>query len=42
LKRFQAELERGAALKTPTVSPMAVAFVGGWGSSMYQYSFGDH
>lgn len=41
LKRFQAELERGAALKTPTVSPMAVSFVGGWGSSMYQYAYND-
>lgn len=41
LKRFQLELQRGASLATPTVSPMAIAFVGGWGSSMYQYAYND-
>jgi prepilin-type N-terminal cleavage/methylation domain-containing protein len=28
-------------LTTPAISPLAVAFVGGWGSSMYQYAYND-
>jgi prepilin-type N-terminal cleavage/methylation domain-containing protein/prepilin-type processing-associated H-X9-DG protein len=28
-------------LTTPAISPLAIAFVGGWGSSMYQYAYND-
>jgi len=40
-KTFVVTVEAGGALATPTVSPLgAVVFVGGWGSSMYQYASG--
>ncbi len=32
-------LQGAGSLAVPQVSPSAAAFVGGWGSSMYQYAF---
>ncbi len=38
---YRDAVSKGAVLATPTVSPLgkktAIVFVGGWGSSMYQY-----
>lgn len=40
-KAYQEQMNKGSALATPAVSPLgrqsAIVFVGGWGSSMYQY-----
>jgi prepilin-type processing-associated H-X9-DG protein len=44
-KAYQEQVNRSAGLATPGVSPSgrqaAIAFVGGWGSSMYQYAYND-
>lgn len=44
-KTYQAQVERGAALAPPTVSPLGkvvlMRFAGGWGASMYQYAYSD-
>ncbi len=44
-KVYQEQVNRSAGLATPGVSPSgrqaAITFVGGWGSSMYQYAYND-
>jgi len=44
-RAYQARVKQGAALATPTVSPLGKVvlfrFAGGWGSSMYQYAYSD-
>ncbi len=39
LRRYVAEAERLGRLPKPLLSPQGVEVLGGWGSSMYQYSF---
>jgi hypothetical protein len=41
LKKFVAQTEALGNLAVPPISPVGVAFVGGWGSSMYQYAYND-
>ena len=41
-KTFVVAVAANYGLATPTISPLgAIAFVGGWGSSMYQYAYSD-
>lgn len=39
LRKYVAEAERLGRLPKPLLSPQGVQVLGGWGSSMYQYSF---
>ncbi len=40
LKRYIALVERYGSRDLPLISPLGVQVLGGWGSSMYQYSYG--